>query len=83
MSIIQFQPEFRPALPAVKGLKEYTEFLQRIVQMDKILISSGVEQEFIKLKIETAPKEKPAPAPQTIQRALRYCILLVERLLSL
>jgi len=76
MSIIQFQPEFRPALPAVKGPKEYTEFLQRIVQMDKILISSGVEQEFIKLKIETAPKEKPAPAPQTIQRALRYCILL-------
>ena len=76
MGIIQFQPEFRPALPAVKGPKDYTEFLQRRVQIDSILNVSGLEQEFIKRKIENTSPEKSCPAPQTLQRALRYNILL-------
>ncbi|MDF7809682.1 hypothetical protein P4E94_19745, partial [Pontiellaceae bacterium B12219] len=37
---------------------------------------SGLEQEFIKRKIADTPPEKSCPAPQTLQRALRYNILL-------
>ncbi|QBG48560.1 hypothetical protein EGM51_14540 [Verrucomicrobia bacterium S94] len=47
-----------------------------MVQIDSILISSGLEHEFIKRKIADTPSEKSCPAPQTLQRALRYNILL-------
>lgn len=76
MSIIQFQPEFRPALPEVKGPKEYSDFLRRLVHMDTVLNSSGLEQEFIKQKILNTPPEESRPSAQALRRALRYNILL-------
>ena len=76
MGIIQFQPELRPALPEVKGPREYSDFLRHVVHMDTILNSSGLEQEFINQKILNTPAEESRPSPQTLRRAIRYNILL-------
>ena len=80
MSIIAFQPEFRPALPVVFGAKDYREFRAILVEMDRILVVSGLEHRFVAQCIASL---KTQPSPQQLQRhaktirlALRYNILL-------
>jgi len=80
MSIIAFQPEFRPALPVVFGAKDYREFRAILIEMDRILVVSGLEQRFIAQQIAAL---KTPPSSQQLQRhaktirlALRYNILL-------
>lgn len=80
MSTIQFQPEFRPALPCVFGSKDYREFRAVLIEMDRILMLSGVEMRLIRERI--ASYEEPLNAKhikrhiKTLHMAIRYSILL-------
>jgi len=80
MSIIYFQPEFRPALPCVFGAKDYQEFRAELIEADRILTESGLEERLIAAQI--ASYEKPFPPRQlkrhikTLRLALRHNILL-------
>lgn len=80
MSIIAFQPEFRPALPVVFGAKDYREFRAILVEMDRILVVSGLEGRFVgqyiaSLKTQPSLRQLQRHA-KTIRLALRYNILL-------
>lgn len=86
MSMIYFQPEFRPALPEVFGSKDYCEFRATLIEADRILEQSGIEARLIREKV--AAYKKPLE-PQHLQRrismlrlALRYSILLAITRLS-
>lgn len=87
LNMITFQPEFRPALPCVFGSKDYHEFRATLIEMDRILTASGIEQRFIARRI--ASYEDPITPNQlqrhckTLQRALRHNILLAISGLSL
>lgn len=75
--IVHFQPEIRPALPVVFGAKDYNDFRSTLEEMDRILLASGLEDNFIVCHIELAQessnKEKSGV---NIRKALRCCILL-------
>ncbi len=84
MDIITFQPELRPALPCVFASKDYREFRATLVEMDRILSISGIENRFIARQIkrleERDGKRLSARCVQrhgrTFRLALRYGILL-------
>ena len=84
MNIITFQPELRPELPDVFASKDYREFRATLVEMDRILSVSGIENRFItrqiKLLEESADKPFSCRRAQrhgrTFRLALRYGILL-------
>lgn len=80
MGIINFQPEFRPALPVVFGAKDYLEFRATLIEMDRILSLSGVEQRFIARKIATCKASLSLKQLhrhiKTLRLALRHSILL-------
>jgi len=63
MGIIHFQPEFRPALPCVFASKDYHEFRATLVEMDRILSRSGLEERFIKLRIEALESKRVIDHP--------------------
>jgi IS5 family transposase len=80
VAIINFQPEFRPALPCVFGTKDYHEFRATLIEIDRILTTTGLEDRFIERRI--ASYEEPI-SPRQLQRhcktlrlALRHNILL-------
>ena len=52
VDIITFQPELRPALPCVFASKDYREFRETLVEMDRILSVSGTENRFIARQIK-------------------------------
>lgn len=80
MAIIHFQPEFRPALPCVFGSKDYREFRAALVETDRILVATGIEERFVSARI--ASYETPIKPRQlkrhcnTLRLALRHNILL-------
>jgi hypothetical protein len=80
VDIITFQPEFRPALPCVFASKDYREFRAALVEMDRILTQTGIEERFIAARI--ASYETPIKPRQlrrhckTLRLALRHNILL-------
>lgn len=77
--IVRFHPEFRPALIPVLGSKDYREFRDTLVEMDRILTVSGLEQTFIENRLSSmgALREKARLFHyRTIRMALRYSILL-------
>jgi hypothetical protein len=80
MAIITFEPEFRPALPCVFGAKDYQEFRAALVEADRILTETGLEERLISAQI--ASYETPFPPRQlkhhvkTLRLALRHNILL-------
>lgn len=80
MSIIHFQPEFRPALPCVFGAKDYCEFRATLTEMDRILTVTGLEDHFIAKKIASYKKPLSTRHHQrhckTLRLALRHNILL-------
>lgn len=86
MNIINFQPEFRPALPCVFASKDYHEFRAILIEMDRILSGSGLEDRFIRERIEALGK--PLSAKQAarhsmhLRLALRHGILLAVTGLS-
>jgi len=78
--MITFEPEFRPALPCVFGAKDYQEFRANLIEADRILTETGLEEHLITAQI--ASYEKPFPPRQlkrhikTLRLALRHNILL-------
>jgi len=80
MAIINFQPEFRPALPCVFGSKDYREVRETLIEIDRILTTTGLEDHFIERRI-TAYEEPISPRQlqrhcKTLRLALRHNILL-------
>jgi len=73
MAIVHFQPEFRPALPCVFGAKDYREFREALIEMDRILDKSGAELRLIGQKVEAHGNPRHI---KTLRLALRYSILL-------
>jgi len=49
---ITYQPHLRPALPQVRGPKEYREERELFIRLDEILTISGLEEEFISLSMD-------------------------------
>jgi hypothetical protein len=80
MAIITFEPEFRPALPCVFGAKDYQEFRADLIEADRILSETGLEERLIAAQI--ASYETPFPPRQikrhikTLRLAFRHNILL-------
>lgn len=75
-----FQPELRPELPCVYGAKDYREFRATLVEMDQILVHSGVEHRSIIRQINALGTKLSGRRfqthYQTLKKALRYSILL-------
>lgn len=78
VNMIPTQPELRIILPTIEGNVDYLEFRLQLENIDKILISSGLEYQFVEecLKIWLAnnPKassKQQANFQQRSQRALR------------
>jgi len=80
MNKIAIQTEFRPALPVVFGAKDYRDFRDTLLEMDRILIATGIEHNFIWRCIDTMNPPVPFGQMQRkynqLRLALRYCILL-------
>jgi len=80
MDIIAFQPEFRPALPCVIASKDYREFRAALVEMDRILVATGLEDRIVSAQIASYGKPvKPRQLQRhckTLRLALRHGILL-------
>jgi len=77
MTTIAFQQELRPALPVVFGAKDYREFRSTIEEIDRILTATDLEHRMIAQRIEASNSSKPQQTHyETLQRALRYSILL-------
>lgn len=78
--ILAFQPELRPALPVVWGAKDYQEFRDTLVEMDRILTATGIESRAIANRMAALDGDLTAKRRhwhgQTIRMALRYSILL-------
>ncbi len=78
--IIPFQPSFRPELPKVFGAKDYRQFRDTLIEMDRILLFTGLEDRLINERLRELGVEKLSPARQqfhwrTTRLALRYSIL--------
>ena len=56
MITIAFQPELRPALPPVFASKDYREFRAILIEMDRILVVSQIEHDFILRQIQNLEK---------------------------
>ncbi len=80
MAMITFQPEFRPALPCVFGSKDYREFRAALVEMDRILVASSIEERFVSARIGSYETPiKPGQLKrhcETLRLALHHNILL-------
>ena len=62
MQTISYQPELSPALRVVVGNVDYTEFKDTLKRIDRLLIDSGVEAEFVQLRVIEYEKEVAAYA---------------------
>lgn len=80
MSIIAYQQELRPVLDTVFGAKEYREFRETLIEMDKILEKTGIERRLLIQKIRDIHPNLSAKRQQSQYRrfkhGLRYSILL-------
>ncbi len=78
--IVAYQPEFRPELPVVFGAKDYREFRSTLVEMDRILKVTGIEDRLITSRIKALGVDLTPKRLQwhwrTFRMALRYSILL-------
>jgi hypothetical protein len=80
MANLHFQTEFLAPLSQVFGPQDYHQQRDRLIEMDRILIESGLESEFIKSHVEEkfpdlseSNKERQCEIAHV---ALRHCILL-------
>ena len=76
-----YQKALRPELPIYFVPKEYREFRETLVEMNRIL-ESGIEHRFIMNKMETLQIDPSTRAAQKFytrtSRTLRYCLLLAR-----
>jgi hypothetical protein len=77
MRIVSYQPELSPALRAVIGNVDYTEFRETLERIDRLLIESDVESEFVRAHMDAYEKdviahaESMGKAPHTISEKER------------
>lgn len=80
MRNIPFQPSLRPALPCVYGAKDYKEFRETLIAMDRILVESGLEDRFVAKHLGGLPEgtgvRQVEFRAKSARMALRYDILL-------
>lgn len=81
MGTVAFQPEFRPALPRVFGAKDYRDFRDTLIEMDRILVESGLEDAFVCRHLDASCPEaentrRRAFRVKVARKALRHTILL-------
>lgn len=80
MKNIPFQPDLRPALPFVYGAKDYREFRETLLSMDRILVESGLEDRFVLKHLGGLPEvtsdRQVAFRAKSARLSLRYGILL-------
>jgi hypothetical protein len=77
---LAFQPSLRPALPVVFGAKDYRQFRDTLVEMDRILTVSGIEDRFIRERMSALghggfSAKRRQSHWRTTRLALRYSIL--------
>ncbi len=65
MRILSYQPELSPALREVIGNVDYTEFRKTLERIDRLLIESGLESEFVRSHMEACEKDSVAQAEST------------------
>ncbi len=76
---IPFHPEFRPELISVLGSKDYREFRDTLIEMDRILTATGLEHIFIEKSMSSMGAMRANAGLfhyRTMRLALRYSILL-------
>jgi IS5 family transposase len=82
-AIIPFPQELRPTLPTIVGNVDYLMLRQRLEQIDALLLSSGLEQDFVQRALagwRNGSQEQPSADQQQryqarSRRALRCTIL--------
>ena len=57
MQTISYQPELSPALRVVVGNVDYSEFKETLERIDQILKVSGIEADFVRMRMEEYEKE--------------------------
>lgn len=62
MRMIAYQPELSPALREVTGNVDYTDFRSTLERIDRVLMDSGVESEFVRSHMEAYEKDLVAHA---------------------
>src|SRR5438876_9503398 len=83
--IIPFPAELRPRLPTIVGNVDYLTLQQRLVEIDALLLHSGVEEKFVETSLQSwiqAAKRHPSARQQQkfqarSRRALRCNLLRV------
>lgn len=65
MESICYQPELSPALREVIGNVDYSEFRRTLERIDRLLIDSGIEAEFVRLRLVEYEREVAAYARET------------------
>ncbi len=62
MRSISYQPELSPALRVVVGNVDYNEFKETLERIDQMLITSGAEAQFVRLRMEEYERDVEAYA---------------------
>ena len=75
MNNLEFQPELRPALPEIKGCKEYREERALFIHIDQILQDSGLQAEFIALFINEKGLDAKTISQARINHLIRNSIM--------
>jgi len=86
MRIIAFQPEICPALPVVVGNCDYQEFKASLLRIDQLLHLSGLERDFVRLRLEEVERVRAEaarvhghqprrPHPKAVARATEHAVL--------
>jgi Transposase DDE domain len=57
MQMIAYQPELSPALRTVVGNVDYTEFRETLQRIERLLIDSGTEARFVRLRMNELERE--------------------------
>ena len=68
MKIISYQPELSPALRVVVGNVDYSEYKETMERIDELLMVSGIEAEFIRLRMAEYENEVAAYAQRMGKR---------------
>jgi hypothetical protein len=66
--LIPFPTELRPRLPTIVGNVDYLTLRQRLEQIDELLRTSGVEQEFVELALQSWLEGSKTPTAREQQR---------------
>src|SRR5437667_9402763 len=65
---IPFPTELRPRLPTIVGNVDYLTLRQGLEQIDQLLRTSGVEEEFVELALQSWLEESRTPTAREQQR---------------